>query len=253
MHESVAVRGPVGRLHGELEHHPYADISDHLRKIDSYTTLWARQAHGAGRRTNVVDVFAGATWAFFRNYVLKRGFLLGSAGLLVSVLNTHYTFVKLAKLRELATSGDASAMSLAVVHVDTARGWRGGQNQVLLTALGMAARGVATEIACRRGGELEARARAAGAASRPVSFRGDLWPAGHPRAARAARRRRPRACSCCTIPHAVSAGPRRDPARPPRPARGRAPRRLPAARRPVAREVRRLRPRDRREPRDRRR
>ncbi len=108
VHESVGVRGPVGRLHGELEHHPYSDISDHLRKIDSYTTLWARQAHGAGRRTNVVDVFAGATWAFFRNYVLKRGFLLGSAGLLVSVLNTHYTFVKLAKLRELASSGDAS-------------------------------------------------------------------------------------------------------------------------------------------------
>jgi glycosyltransferase involved in cell wall biosynthesis len=104
VHESVGVRGPVGRLRGELEHHPYSDISDHLRKIDSYTTLWARQAHGAGRRSNVVDAVAGASWAFFRNYVLKRGFLLG---LLVSVLNTHYTFVKLAKLRELARSGDA--------------------------------------------------------------------------------------------------------------------------------------------------
>jgi glycosyltransferase involved in cell wall biosynthesis len=101
VHESVAVRGPVGRLHGELEHQPYADISDHLRKIDSYTTLWARQAHGAGRRSGMLDVCAGSAWAFFRNYVLKRGFLLGSTGLLVSVLNTHYTFAKLAKLREL--------------------------------------------------------------------------------------------------------------------------------------------------------
>ena len=35
------------------------------------------------------------------NYVLKRGFLLGSAGFVISVLNTHYTFAKLAKLREL--------------------------------------------------------------------------------------------------------------------------------------------------------
>ena len=101
VHESVAVRGPVGRLRGELEHHPYTDVSDHLRKIDSYTTLWARQAHAAGRRTNIVDMVAGATWAFFRNYGLKRGVLLGSTGLIVSVLNTHYTFVKLAKLREL--------------------------------------------------------------------------------------------------------------------------------------------------------
>jgi hypothetical protein len=105
VHESVAVRGPLGRLHGELEHHPYADISDHLRKIDSYTTLWARQARAAGRRSNVADMFAGATWAFFRNYVLKRGFVLGSTGLIVSVLNTHYTFAKLAKLRELGLPG----------------------------------------------------------------------------------------------------------------------------------------------------
>jgi len=105
VHESVSVRGPLGHLGGALEHHPYADISDHLRKIDSYTTLWARQAHKAGRRSNVVDVFAGASWAFFRNYLLKRGFLLGSVGLIVSVLNTHYTFAKLAKLRELERSG----------------------------------------------------------------------------------------------------------------------------------------------------
>ena len=101
VHESVGVDGPVGKLQGELEHHPYADVSDHLRKIDSYTTLWAKQAHDAGRRTNIVDMIAGASWAFFRNYVLKRGFVLGSAGFVVSVLNTHYTFVKLAKLREL--------------------------------------------------------------------------------------------------------------------------------------------------------
>ncbi len=101
VHESVGVNGPVGRLHGELVHHPYADISDHLRKIDSYTTLWARQAKASGRSSNVVDMTAGASWAFFRNYVLKRGFSLGSAGFIISVLNTHYTFAKLAKLREL--------------------------------------------------------------------------------------------------------------------------------------------------------
>jgi glycosyltransferase involved in cell wall biosynthesis len=105
VHESVRVDGPVGRLRGELEHHPYASISDHLAKIDSYTTLWARQAYSAGRRTNIADMVAGATWAFFRNYVLKGGVLLGGTGLVVSVLNTHYTFVKLAKLRELRHDG----------------------------------------------------------------------------------------------------------------------------------------------------
>ena len=49
-------------------------------------------------------------------------------------------------------------MRARVLHVDTARSWRGGQNQVLLTAQGMSARGVPTEVVCRRGGELESRA-----------------------------------------------------------------------------------------------
>jgi glycosyltransferase involved in cell wall biosynthesis len=65
---------------------------------------------------------------------------------------------------------------MKVVHVDSASGWRGGQNQVLLTAQGMAARGHAVVLACQRGGELEARARAAGLDVRALSFRGDLWP-----------------------------------------------------------------------------
>jgi hypothetical protein len=104
VHESVRVRGRVGSLAGELEHHPYADISDHLRKIDLYTTLWARQALASGRRAGPVAMAGSSLWAFVRNYVLKRGFTLGSAGLTISTLNAYYTYVKLAKLEELARS-----------------------------------------------------------------------------------------------------------------------------------------------------
>jgi len=96
-------------------------------------------------------------------------------------------------------------MSRLVVHVDTAASWRGGQNQVLLTAQGMAARGVRTEIACRRGGELEARARGAGVSVRPVSFRGDLWPTGI-LALRRLVREEPGSVLLLHDPHAVSAG-----------------------------------------------
>ncbi|PYQ15658.1 MAG: hypothetical protein DMF80_08130 [Acidobacteria bacterium] len=101
IHESVKVSGSVGRLRHELEHLTYEDIADHLRTIDSYTTLWARQAFAEGRRTGPLEAVAACAWAFFRNYVLRRGALLGSAGLTVSTLNATYTYVKLAKLLEL--------------------------------------------------------------------------------------------------------------------------------------------------------
>jgi glycosyltransferase involved in cell wall biosynthesis len=101
VHESVEVRGPVGRLRHEIEHHPYADIAEHLHTINDYTTLWAQQSHAAGRRTNVLERMGAPLWAFLRNYVLKRGVLLGQVGLTVSVLNSYYTFAKLAKLGAL--------------------------------------------------------------------------------------------------------------------------------------------------------
>jgi glycosyltransferase involved in cell wall biosynthesis len=102
IHESVKVQGSVGRLRGDLEHHTYLDVSDHMQTIDRYTTLWARQAHAEGRRVHAFETTLATAWAFLRNYILRRGFLLGEAGLTVSTLNAYYTTAKLVKLRELA-------------------------------------------------------------------------------------------------------------------------------------------------------
>jgi hypothetical protein len=39
--------------------------------------------------------------AFLRNYVLRRGFMDGSAGLTISLVNAYAVFLKFAKLWEL--------------------------------------------------------------------------------------------------------------------------------------------------------
>jgi L-malate glycosyltransferase len=65
---------------------------------------------------------------------------------------------------------------MRVLHVDTARDWRGGQNQVLLTATEMAARGHDVVLACRSAGVLERRAREHRLPVKPVPFRGDFSP-----------------------------------------------------------------------------
>ena len=76
---------------------------------------------------------------------------------------------------------------------------------MLLTACGMAARGVATLVVCRAGGTLATRAGAAGLDVRPLPFRGDLWPPAIWALARLVRRERPSAL-LLHDPHAVSAG-----------------------------------------------
>jgi glycosyltransferase involved in cell wall biosynthesis len=101
VHEAVTVRGEIGQLRGELQHHAYRDIADHLETIDRYTTLAARQMYEAGRRASVLDLAFHPSFAFLRNYVLRGGFRDGAIGFTISRMNAYYVFLKFAKLREL--------------------------------------------------------------------------------------------------------------------------------------------------------
>ncbi|PYQ44006.1 MAG: glycosyl transferase [Acidobacteria bacterium] len=80
---------------------------------------------------------------------------------------------------------------MRILHVDTARGWRGGQNQVLLTAKGMERRGHEVIVACRTASALRDRARAADLDVQEVAFGGDLVPAPALALRRLVRRLRP--------------------------------------------------------------
>jgi glycosyltransferase involved in cell wall biosynthesis len=100
VHESVTVDGPVGQLASDMEHYSYRDLRDHLDRINQYSTLAARQMHEAGRRAGAVDVLLHPPAAFLRNYVLRRGFLDGTTGLVLSLVNAYAVFLKFAKLWE---------------------------------------------------------------------------------------------------------------------------------------------------------
>jgi glycosyltransferase involved in cell wall biosynthesis len=107
VHESVALKsGEPGRLRHDLQHFPYRDISHHLQTIDRYTTLAAEQMAADGRTPSIAGVALHPPFAFLRNYVLRGGFMLGSVGLVVSVLNSYYVFLKLAKSRERGRTSD---------------------------------------------------------------------------------------------------------------------------------------------------
>jgi glycosyltransferase involved in cell wall biosynthesis len=101
VHEAVAVDGAVGRLKGELEHHPYRNISDHLETIDRYTTYAAAQMRERGTRAGLLQLALHPPLAFLRNYILRGGIRDGIPGFMISTLNSYYVFLKFAKLREL--------------------------------------------------------------------------------------------------------------------------------------------------------
>ncbi len=98
VHESVTARGPVGQLTHDLQHYAYRDLAHHHETMQRYTTLAAQQMHDEGRRASVFVLLLHPPAAFLRNYVLKRGFMDGAPGLIISAMNAHYVFLKFAKL-----------------------------------------------------------------------------------------------------------------------------------------------------------
>jgi glycosyltransferase involved in cell wall biosynthesis len=124
VHESIELQGAPGVLRHTLQHYAYRNISDHLSTIDRYTTLAAGQWHAEGRRTNALEICVQPPLAFLRNYILRRGLMDGSAGLLVSMLNSYYVFLKFAKLWELrqpSRGGAAAAVDTTRSHMPTGK------------------------------------------------------------------------------------------------------------------------------------
>jgi glycosyltransferase involved in cell wall biosynthesis len=100
-HDRVEADGPVGRLEGDLLHHSYRSISDHLRQIDFFTAIAAKEKRARGERASAWKLVLRPAWKFVRMYLLKAGFLDGTAGFVVAVTGAYYVFLKYARLREL--------------------------------------------------------------------------------------------------------------------------------------------------------
>ena len=66
--------------------------------MDRYTTLAAEDMRARGRRAGLLDLAIHPRAAFLRNYVLRRGFMDGTTGFIISAMNAYYVFLKFAKL-----------------------------------------------------------------------------------------------------------------------------------------------------------
>jgi len=105
VHESVETDGPYERLTAELQHYAYRDVAHHVETMERYTSLAAEQMHAEGRRAGVWSLTVHPLAAFLRNYVLKGGFLEGRPGLIISLMNARYVFLKFSKLRAIHRTG----------------------------------------------------------------------------------------------------------------------------------------------------
>jgi (heptosyl)LPS beta-1,4-glucosyltransferase len=111
VHESLETgKAQVIPLSGHLQHLTCRDFPAFQRKQLAYAEAWAQQRHQQGKRCGVFSIFSHTLGAFCKTLLLRAGFLDGSQGWILAVVNAQYTFNKYAALWALGQSanGDKS-------------------------------------------------------------------------------------------------------------------------------------------------
>jgi len=106
VHESLIVAGRIEKLKGDVHHFSYRDIADHLDRINKFSSLGAQKLYARKKKCRAVHLLCLPPARFIKSYILKRGFLDGFPGLVISVLNGYAVFARYAKLREIWKKGE---------------------------------------------------------------------------------------------------------------------------------------------------
>lgn len=101
VHESLILspNTKVIKVQKGLKHYAYDSIYGLLEKMQKYSNLWAQQ--NLHRKSSMGSACVRSVWKFFRDYFLKKGFLYGYKGFVISLCNALGVFFKYAKLYEL--------------------------------------------------------------------------------------------------------------------------------------------------------
>src|SRR5437879_1142753 len=101
VHEHLEVDGPIGELHGHLDHHTHPTVLAHELKIERYSTLAAEERIRTGKPEAAwYHLIFNPVWTFVKFYLFRRGFLDGLPGFVVCGFSATHVLLKYAKLWE---------------------------------------------------------------------------------------------------------------------------------------------------------
>lgn len=101
----------VRHLKGNILHFSYNSIRDHISQVNYFTEILARASLIKGKRTGYVRILFSPLFKFVRDYILKLGFLDGYYGLVISIISSHATFLKYAKMKQFRNESPKDAYS----------------------------------------------------------------------------------------------------------------------------------------------
>jgi len=113
-------------LRGEILHFSYYTVSEHLEQINSFSTIMARSYFSRGRKVYITTIILHPLWRFLKDFFLRRGFLDGYYGFIVSVNSAHEVFLKYVKLRHIYRDHRRSE-KMTICFFNSMETWGGGE------------------------------------------------------------------------------------------------------------------------------
>jgi glycosyltransferase involved in cell wall biosynthesis len=91
----------INHLDGDILHYTYYTIEEHVKKLDYFSSIAANAYFKKNKNAGWFDLAIRPGFAFFRDFILRGGFLDGYYGWVIARFTAHYTMQKYVKLRFL--------------------------------------------------------------------------------------------------------------------------------------------------------
>lgn len=98
IHANLKTTYPIGHLREHMVHYSYRNLHEVIEKMNRYSSGSARDLSSKGKRSSLKKAVAHGIWAFIRTYFIKLGFLDGSEGFILAILNAENSYYKHLKL-----------------------------------------------------------------------------------------------------------------------------------------------------------
>ena len=140
-------------IDGDLLHYSYYTISEHIQQINKFSDIISKSYHKHGYSGSYKTIIFHPFWRFFRDYILKGGFLDGFYGLVVSMNSSHEVFLKYVKLHKLVLD-EKNLPPFRICFFNSSVSWGGGEKWHYELASRLADKGHDTIIATNSKSEL---------------------------------------------------------------------------------------------------
>lgn len=102
VHDSVVLHeGKLGHLKGRMYHRSFRSYQHHIDKVNINSSAQAEALYKKGRNPSWLVLLLTPPLAFFKSLILRREFVNGIDGVLISYMFAFQRFIRLAKTREL--------------------------------------------------------------------------------------------------------------------------------------------------------